>query len=205
MAEAIWRIKNNKSRGNSAYPLDWLKNHECSKFYEALAHLAKVCLNNRVPASLNSMLYMPLFKKGDRANSDCYRGISLIHPLGKDAKHDQCCENLSANCSSWDCEQSARQAFVRSIEQKTMHSSYGRSSCQCKLSKWSTYICFVDLRKAYDTIPRVKLLRTFIDRLGISTSIVAAVLATKLYTDITAGVVIGNDLSPEFDLNEGVR
>ena len=29
------------------------------------------------------MLYMPLFKKGDRANADCYRGISLMHPLGK--------------------------------------------------------------------------------------------------------------------------
>ena len=29
------------------------------------------------------MLYMPLFKKGDRSDPDCYRGISLIHPLGK--------------------------------------------------------------------------------------------------------------------------
>ena len=61
----------------------------------------------------------------------------------------------------------------------------------------------MDLRKAYDTIPRAKLLRTFIDKLGISPSVVAAL--AKLYTDITARVVIGNDLSPEFELNEGVR
>ena len=30
------------------------------------------------------MLYMPLFKgKGSRKDPDGYRGISLIHPLGK--------------------------------------------------------------------------------------------------------------------------
>ena len=45
--------------------------------------MAELCLNQHVPESLNSMLYMPLFKKGQKQNPDCYRGISLIHPLGK--------------------------------------------------------------------------------------------------------------------------
>ena len=29
------------------------------------------------------MLYLPLHKKGDKKNADCYRGISLIHPISK--------------------------------------------------------------------------------------------------------------------------
>ena len=46
--------------------------------------MAEIWLNRGVPAELNAMLYMPLFKgKGSRKDPDGYRGISLIHPLGK--------------------------------------------------------------------------------------------------------------------------
>ena len=64
-------------------------------------------------------------------------------------------------------------------------------------------MAFIDLRKAYDTVPRLKLLETFVHELGISPSTVNAL--AKLYTDITARVVLGSDLSDSFDLNEGVR
>ena len=64
-------------------------------------------------------------------------------------------------------------------------------------------MCFVDLRKAYDTVPRLQLLETFRHELGIDPSIVSAL--AKLYTNITARVVLGNELSDSFQLNEGVR
>ena len=61
----------------------------------------------------------------------------------------------------------------------------------------------MDLRKAYDTVPRLLLLETFANKLGIARETVAAM--ARLYTDITAQVIINNELSEPFDLNEGVR
>ena len=61
-----------------------LREHEHDAIYDALAHATQVWLNKGVPKQLNAMLYMPLYKgKGARTDPDSYRGISLIHPLGK--------------------------------------------------------------------------------------------------------------------------
>ena len=42
---ALYRCKNGKSRANCAYPLDWLKGHDHDGIYDALAHVAQLCLN----------------------------------------------------------------------------------------------------------------------------------------------------------------
>lgn len=81
---AVGRLKSGKSAGNCSYPIDFAKCHKDGKFYDALTVLCSALLNSGIPNSLNSMLIMPLYKsKGSKLDPNNYRGISLIHPLGK--------------------------------------------------------------------------------------------------------------------------
>ena len=54
------------------------------QLYDALALLCEEFSSCGVPKAMNSMLVMPLYKcKGSKLDPDNYRGISLIHPVGK--------------------------------------------------------------------------------------------------------------------------
>ena len=84
MLDALCKVKNGKSSGNCAYPIDLLKHHKHVQLYDALALLCKEFLSSGVPKVVNSMLVMPLYKrKGSKLDPDNYRGISLIHPVRK--------------------------------------------------------------------------------------------------------------------------
>ena len=184
VARALHRSKCGKSRGNCAYTLDAIQWHNDDALYDALAKMAEIWLNHGVPAELNAMLYMPLFKgKGSRKDPDGYRGISLIHPLGKllsmivlqRLEDDAEALSLRAKC----------QSGFRKHHQTEDNAILLRSVLQqCKYRKWTATVCFVDLRKAYDTIPRLLLLETFAYKLGIARETVAAM--ARLYTNITA-------------------
>ena len=77
-------MKNGKSSGNCAYPIDLIKHHKHVQLYNALALLCEEILSCGVPKAVNLMLIMPLYKcKGSKLDPDNYRGISLIHPVGK--------------------------------------------------------------------------------------------------------------------------
>ena len=77
-------MKNGKSSGNCAYPIDLFKHHKHVQLYDALALLCKKLLSRGVPKAANSMVVMPLYKcKGSKLDPDNYKGISLIHPAGK--------------------------------------------------------------------------------------------------------------------------
>ena len=77
-------MKNGKPSGNCAYPIDLIKHHKHVQLYDALSLLCEEFLSCGVPKVVNSMLIMPLYKrKGSKLDPDNYRGISLIHPVGK--------------------------------------------------------------------------------------------------------------------------
>ena len=48
-----------------------------------MALLFNAFVDNGYPVGLNDMLLLPLHKKGDMESCDNYRGISLMHPLGR--------------------------------------------------------------------------------------------------------------------------
>ena len=77
-------MKDGKSSGNCAYPIDLIKHHKHVQLYDTLDLLCKEFLSHGVPKAVNSMLIMPLYKhKDSKLDPDNYRGISLIHPVGK--------------------------------------------------------------------------------------------------------------------------
>ena len=65
------------------------------------------------------------------------------------------------------------------------------------------YCCFVDLAKAYDSVPRGHLFKVLTGELGISPSTVKCL--SRMYEQVQASVVIGRDYSDSFELREGVR
>ena len=77
-------MKNGKSAGNYVYPIDLIKHDKHVQLYDALALLCEESLSCGVPKAVNSMLVVPLYKyRGSKLDPDNYRGISLIHPVGK--------------------------------------------------------------------------------------------------------------------------
>ena len=69
--------------------------------------------------------------------------------------------------------------------------------------KEDAYMCFVDLQKAYDRIPRERLLKAFAHELHVPDDVVAAL--RRLYTGLSAQVVVDGNLSESFCMDEGVR
>ena len=69
--------------------------------------------------------------------------------------------------------------------------------------KEDAYMCFVDLQKAYDRIPHERLLKAFAHELHVPDDVVAAL--RRLYTGLSAQVVVDGNLSESFCMDEGVR
>ena len=54
------------------------------ELFEMVAELFTTFAQHGYPKQLNTLLLMPLWKrKGNKADPQNYRGISLIHPLGR--------------------------------------------------------------------------------------------------------------------------
>ena len=72
-----------KSAGNAVFPADYFR--DCPQaLYQLVADLFTGFARNGYPRKLNTLLLMPLYKfKGERSACDNYRGISLIHPVGR--------------------------------------------------------------------------------------------------------------------------
>ena len=72
-----------KSAGTAVYSLDmfWGGN---SSLYQMVADLFTFWARSGYPRKLNTLLLLPLYKhRGDRSDCDNYRGISLLHPVGR--------------------------------------------------------------------------------------------------------------------------
>ena len=67
--------------------------------------------------------------------------------------------------------------------------------------KTPLYLCFMDLAKAFDTVPR-KILFRKLRKLGIKGKMLRVI--SDLYTRNIARVQVGNYLSPNFEINKGV-
>ena len=68
--------------------------------------------------------------------------------------------------------------------------------------KEDAFMCFVDLQKAYDRIPCERLLKAFTHELHVPDDVVTAL--RRLYTGLSAQVIVDGNLSESFRMDEGV-
>ena len=154
------------------------------------------------PESLKTGIILPLFKgKGVKANDkNNYRGITLFPTLCK--IYEMILQNRlekfavdKGYCSQL---QSGFSEGVGCIEAsftilETINHMLERGS--------KVFGCFLDVRKAFDTVWVDRLLFKLFTELGIQERIWLAI--KDLYTDVKAQVLFTGELSREFDISQG--
>ena len=163
-----------------------------------LAALFNKCLTgDDPPAEWKKATISSIFKKGSRKECKNYRGISVICSMARlygrilksrielqiNESEDQ--NGFRAGRSCIDGIFTVKQLVEKRLER-------GRS----------VHLTFVDLEKAYDTVPLSKLWPCMI-RNGVSKPYVDAV--KSLYSGCTSRVKVGKILSEEFLVNKGLR
>lgn len=122
-----------------------------------------------------------LFKKGDTRNPSNYRGISIMDALA--GLYDRV---LAARLSLWyipDVSQAGAQAGRSCYEQVF---SLRLFIDFAKKTKRTLYILFVDYEKAYDRVPRQKLINMLAEK-GCGTTFISAITRSMMHTSTTVG------------------
>ena len=155
--------------------------------------------HERTPEDWRHAVMVTIFKKGDMQDCDNYRGLSLLSVPGKvyamlllkkvaaimDSTVLEGQSGFRPGRSTSDHLFSLNQLFSNAIEfRRPLHA------------------CFIDLRKAYDTVNREALWHV-LRKTGISDKLLR--LLRELHTDNTAAVKAYNRLSKSFVTNNGVR
>lgn len=140
-------------------------------------------------------------KKGDKANMNNYRGISLIAVTVK------LVSVLLAKRLSLAAEKAGllrkEQAGFRSMEECVAQATALREIVDRRLKEGeTTYLCFIDLKKAFDTVPHEGLFAK-LDTLGIRGRALRFIRGLYASSRITVRGEFG--LSPEVPLLRGVR
>ena len=161
------------------------------------------------PDSWNEIFMIPIFKEGDLMDPSNYRGISLLSCLGK--LYSTLLNNRLYNwaeknqkISRWQggfrkCKGCVQQCFklltTLSIQNTKIHGYKNKALGR-------VFACFVDFRKAYDSI-RHSLLWMKLAALGVSSKMIEVI--EESYKKISCRMKINGYLSEKWDYKLGLR
>ena len=195
------RAKLRKAVGIDDIPTEVLKNDVAVNL---LFQIISGCFNlGKVPVQWNSGIINTIFKQGsdDDRQPLNYRGITVISVPCKIY-----CNILNHRLSSWLennnilCDEQNGFRRGRSCEEH-IHLLYTVLNDR-KISKKSSYVCFVDTRKAFDTVEH-NLLWYKLQRIGVRGKFLTAI--QSLYNEVKCTVCVNNDLTPWFNVEAGVK
>ena len=152
-----------------------------------------------IPTTWQSATIVNLFKEGDRSDPTNYRGIALISCIGK--VYSSLWANRLADYGEMVLseEQGGFRQRRSTVDQAlTLREVLTRRKAEGK----ATYLCFVDFRKAFDTVWHAGLWKRLWDSKirGKAWRIIQT-----LYSSIRAKVRLGNSTSREVLMKQGVR
>ena len=125
-----------------------------------------------------------LFKKGDKANCDNYLGISMINNVAKICDYILC--NRLTQWFTPDHEQAGAQKKRGCIEHLV---TLRLIINYCFRKKLQLYIAYIDFSKAYDRVPRNKLV-DILKRLGCGCAMLLALIAMYKITKSILGMAV---------------
>ena len=198
--EAINSLNENKSPGQDRICPSVLKDN---KIIQYLVRIYQCCFTNEiVPKSWQTSVIQPIYKgSGHINNPDAYRGITIQSCITKafcKVLNNRLRNYLELNGIIRDEQNGFRKNRSCQDHISSLHSILENR----KLNKLDTYTCFVDFKKAFDSVSR-ELLWHKLSVNGINDKFLACLQA--LYTGVTSSVRINNDLSPSFPINCGVK
>ena len=194
---ALKGMKNNKSAGPDSIPIETIKAGG-----ERLLDWLRVMFNEAlesgvVPEDWSHSYVCPIFKgKGDPAECKNYRGISLISHVAKlyEKILDRRVKVIMEQHMS-ECQAGFRQGRG-TIDQISALRMYMEKSWEYNLTKC---VCFVDLEKAFDRIPRAKMWGVLTE-MGVPNTLLRAIKSTYIAPKSS---VVGT--SSWFQVNTGVK
>ncbi len=154
--DAIKRLKRGKATG-----LDGMKVEFVIDGCDALLHILQTLFNKLLSKGFCSSLAMgvihALFKNGDASSVDNYRGIIVSLVIAK-----LFAMVLKSRLSSWAERKGIRARGQAGFKQdyRTTDNLFVLQTLIDSRTRWprkKLYTCFVDFRKAFDTVPREKL------------------------------------------------
>ena len=196
---AIRRLKNGKAAGCDEINAEMLKagGGVLVKWIHRV-----ICLIWReevIPNDWHKAVVVPFFKKGDKSVCDNWRGISLLSVAGKVFTHII----LERLVSVVDGKISQTQAGFRKARGcADQIFTLRRVMEQAKVKKVPLYMCFIDLKAAYDTVKRSELWLA-VEEYGVSSKLCR--LLKALYANTQAAVRVEGELTEWFDVKTGLR
>ena len=197
---ALGRLKGGKACGSDNILPEMLKAAEGGYITFLTKFFNTVFLNEGYPEKWREAIIVPIHKKGPRDSPNNYRGISLLSLIGK-------CyvAVLNTRLYLWledNQKLSETQAGFRKGYSTTDHIFSLYAATQKYLSKPAKlYVCFVDLRRAYDSVKHSTLFRA-LARAGVSGKF-KAVLA--MYNSLKACVRVKSEFTDFFECPQGLR
>ena len=199
--KSVFRAKLRKAAGLDNIPAEVLRNPTC---VESLFKIIRYCFNTgTVPNDWNTELIKPIPKSDGKDPRDplSYRGITLISIPCKIYA-----DILNIRLSKWIEENNylveEQNGFRRN--RSCMEHIYSLYSVinKRKLNKQSTFACFVDAKKAFDTVNRECLWNKLL-KLGIKGKMYHAV--ESLYNNVGCAVKVNDVITPFLNVNLGVK
>ncbi|UYV76819.1 hypothetical protein LAZ67_14002099 [Cordylochernes scorpioides] len=209
IAREIASLKNNKAAGYDSIPNEDIKALPDNSLIILSNLFNKILIKSQVPSQWSKTIIQPIFKNGDPNAPSNYRGIALISNLSK-----LFTSILKNRLSNWIENRkliTENQAGFRSGYSCQDHIFTLTSLIQMTLSRKrrKLYAFFVDLKKAFDTVPHLLLWRK-LALVGLSgrfikliqnyyAQMMAAVRWNGSFTEfikIQSGVLQGEPLSP---------
>ena len=199
VVEAMGKLKEGKAGGKNGILPEMVRGCGEMMMDYTLDMFRTVWMEERVPQEWRDALLVPIPKKGDLTQCDNWRGISLLDVMGKVfAKviqmrlqkvaeevlpESQCGFRAGRGCA--DMIFCARQLMEKAREHNT-----------------TLYLLFIDLRKAYDSIPREALWQV-LRKYGIPPTLVNII--RSLHDGMKTEVTMDGATTPEIEVTNGLR
>eukprot|EP00833_Pecoramyces_ruminatium_P010362 jgi/Orpsp1_1/1184394/evm.model.c7180000089342.1 len=217
--ETVSSMKNNKAPGPDEIPIEFFKaffnepdssdsstsNSSTESNYSDCAKCLLLMFNKiwdgDFPEDWNTASIVSLPKKGDLTDCNNYRGISLIN-VGLKILSKIVTNRISKYAFKHNFIRPEQFGFRNKEECISLYISI-REICQRrKFKNKFTYLAFLDLKKAYDSVPTMNILMKLY-KLGIRGK--CHRFLSNLYLSSKARACFKGDLSNEFEIHRGVR
>ena len=199
---SIFKAKKGKAVGMDAVNLELVI--EFHKLYpDFLPSLFNSILQAGIfPQSWSTALVVLIHKKGCKSDLSNYRGISLLSSLAKIF-----CSILNERISTWaeensilnDSQLGFRRGNRTSDALTILHNLINE---YCHKKQKPIFGCFVDFKKAFDTVPRDKLLNK-LSACGIGGKVLDVI--KSMYSHDFVVIKLNNNITTPIEVNQGVR
>lgn len=200
---AISKLKDGKSPGIDGIPAEFLKTAEYNIKYYLTSLFNKIYQSSYFPIAWARSIIVPIYKKGDKAKPENYRGISLLSIVSKIFT-----SILNKRLYNWaeDGNKIGREQAGFRRNHSTIDHIYTLTSmisnCLYGRRRSKLYIAFIDYKKAFDTVKR-EILWEILTKHNISTKMLNMIQG--IYETVQAQVRHGRETTEFFECPLGVR